>query len=294
MRINDNPVRTPSKRWKGLLLLLAILALSGCGKPADIAYLRYTDGYWQVWLTDPEGRNHRQITTEPIDKTRISWSSDRTELLCNRNDGSLARVSLKEKTETPVKLPLEGMLDAQWSPDGQSVAFSLNTAQSMDNNDLWVVSLTDGERRKLTNRPGVEQSPSWDARGEVLVYSGGRATKGYDIWRLELASGNDTQLTVAGGNKFDPVINEKDAIAYAANTSGSYDIWLLEEGGTPRALTSDPAYEAQPSWSPNGKKLAFYALRGGKKRIWVMDREGKEPKPITPEDALSRYPVWAR
>jgi len=56
----------------GTFLLFQILSASALDQ--SIAYLRLTEGYWQVWVTDSKGKEHRQLTFDASDKARISWS----------------------------------------------------------------------------------------------------------------------------------------------------------------------------------------------------------------------------
>lgn len=284
-----------SKRNCLKLWVLALLIAFARTGQADIAYLRYSEGFWQVWVTDNSGETHRQLTHDPIDKTRVSWSPDGKELLCNRNDGLLVRVDIENVEQTLLKLPIEGMLDAQWSPNGEWIAFSKASAQSVDNNDLWVIRTSGEAQAKLTNQPGMEHSPAWKRDGSALTFSAGEAQKNFEIWSIVLAKKSTTQLTVGTAFSVDPSYSPEGHIAYAADNIGNYDIWILEAGvDLPRQLTKDPSYDAQPTWSPDGKHIAFYSRRDGNKRIWVMDANGKNPRPITPEQAMSRYPEWSR
>lgn len=277
--------------WLYISLILGIVSNSYAAE--EIAYLGLAKGYWQVWVTNVKGTNHRQITHDAIDKTRVSWSPNRTEVLVNRNDGTLVRVNVKDHRQYPVSLPLNSMLDAQWSPDGKWVAFSQSMSQSMDNKEIWIARLDGTGQRKLTSQPGMEQLPCWNNNGKQIVYSAGSGREGHEIWRINLNSGENKQLTVLGGNKFDPACSTSEKIAYTVDTGGNFDIWVKEnEKAVPVRLTNSLVYEGQPTWSPDGRKIAFYSLKGNKKRIWVMDSDGKNQRSITPQNIPARYPAW--
>ncbi|HED16569.1 MAG TPA: hypothetical protein ENI64_07150 [Gammaproteobacteria bacterium] len=275
-------------------MLLLVGQAAHASEPLDIAYLRLTDGYWQAWVTDSQGSKHKQITRSPIDKTRLSWSKDRQELLCNRNDGSIARVSVSNGKETRLTLPMKGMLDAQWSPDNQWIAYSHSPEASPDTNDLWMVRTNGKDLRKLNNKPRLQLMPSWGARNKMLVYTSGTLKKRkMDIWTLDLKTGSKNQLTASAGLKFDPVFSSQGDVAYASNQNGNYDIWMIKKNEhQPFALTDTPAYEAQPSWSPDGTRIAYYALIDGKRRVWVKDLSSGKAHAVTPADSFSRYPAW--
>lgn len=72
------------------------------------------------------------------------------------------------------------------------------------------------------------------------------------------------------------------------------DIYSLPvAGGTATLLRSGHAFEVQPRFSPDGKKICFTSDAGGGDNVWVMDADGKNAKQITQEDfRLLNNPVW--
>jgi Tol biopolymer transport system component/imidazolonepropionase-like amidohydrolase len=65
-------------------------------------------------------------------------------------------------------------------------------------------------------------------------------------------------------------------------------------GGEARALTHDIAWQMQPRYSPDGKSIVFTSDQGGGDNIWVMDRDGKNPRAVTKESfRLLNSPSWS-
>lgn len=60
-------------------------------------------------------------------------------------------------------------------------------------------------------------------------------------------------------------------------------------GGKAIQLTTHPAHDTQPVWSPDSKKIAFASNRNGNFDVFVMNREGGMPKQITNHSA-NEYP----
>ncbi len=55
---------------------------------------------------------------------------------------------------------------------------------------------------------------------------------------------------------------------------GASDIWLVPaRGGEPRRLTSSPAADMNPRWSPDGRTIAFISSRSGSPQVWMIDPE---------------------
>ena len=60
------------------------------------------------------------------------------------------------------------------------------------------------------------------------------------------------------------------------------DIFTVSsEGGTARQITSNPAYDSDPIWTPDGKSIVFSSYREADKDIFITSAEGGEPKRIT-------------
>lgn len=60
------------------------------------------------------------------------------------------------------------------------------------------------------------------------------------------------------------------------------DIYVVGiQGGTARPLTTNPAYDSDPVWTPDGKYLYFSSYREGSKDIFCVPVEGGTPKRIT-------------
>lgn len=60
------------------------------------------------------------------------------------------------------------------------------------------------------------------------------------------------------------------------------DIYIIPStGGKARQLTSNPAYDTAPVWSPDGKTIAFASDRYGSLDVFVVSSNGGEPKRLT-------------
>jgi imidazolonepropionase-like amidohydrolase/Tol biopolymer transport system component len=65
-------------------------------------------------------------------------------------------------------------------------------------------------------------------------------------------------------------------------------------GGEAKALTSGIPWDMQPRYSPDGKFIAFTSDRAGGDNIWIVDRDGKNPKQVTKEAfRLENSPAWS-
>jgi len=78
------------------------------------------------------------------------------------------------------------------------------------------------------------------------------------------------------------------------------DLYLIPStGGDAKQLTSGPAWDCQPRFSPNGKQIAFISDRNGSDNLWLINVdgsqiEGKEAKKVSEEtDDQLGSPAWS-
>ncbi len=73
------------------------------------------------------------------------------------------------------------------------------------------------------------------------------------------------------------------------------DIYTMPiSGGTPVRIAEGLAYEHQPRFSPDGKRIAFTSDRGGGDNIWIMNVDGSDKRQLTKEDfRLLNQPSWS-
>ena len=65
-------------------------------------------------------------------------------------------------------------------------------------------------------------------------------------------------------------------------------------GGTATRLTSGMAYDAQPRFSPDGKRVVFTSDRSGGDNVWIMSLDGKDTVQVTKGNTADYVsPEWA-
>ena len=72
------------------------------------------------------------------------------------------------------------------------------------------------------------------------------------------------------------------------------DIYLLPiSGGTAQRISTGPAWDVQPRFSPDGREIAFTSDRGGGNNLWRMAADGGNAVAVTKENfRLFNNPVW--
>jgi Tol biopolymer transport system component len=66
------------------------------------------------------------------------------------------------------------------------------------------------------------------------------------------------------------------------------------DGSDVRRLTTDPGFDGDPAWSPDGSEILFTSDRAGNFDIWVMNTDGSGQQALTTHPADDEYPSWSR
>ncbi len=205
----------------------------------------------------------------------------------------------------PQTLPITRLTSGDWddiepafSPDGSQVAFTSNRNGYWD---LYILVLSTGEVKRLTDSPAFEGAPTWSPDGLWLAYEQYTGEGGLDIFIRPVA--NDTEpvrLTDHPGADTSPAWSPLGRqIAFVSDRSGEAEIWLadLDQGGDQRFtnLSQDnAAIESAPTWSADGNRLAWSGVEGGYHRIYLWQSQGDEGPPNTPRQLGSGdIPVWS-
>jgi Tol biopolymer transport system component len=139
---------------------------------------------------------------------------------------------------------------------------------------------------------------SWSPDGKRLAFE--RVVDGSpQIFLITVGEAEPTQLTHAPGMKDDPAWSPLGGeLAYHKVVDGKRHIFVLnldktEEPGRP-ITDDDSGPGVDPNWSPDGKKIAYtHLLDNDKSDIWVVDSDGKNPKPVTTDKAREMDPSWS-
>ena len=89
-------------------------------------------------------------------------------------------------------------------------------------------------------------------------------------------------------NPSDPTLPPGIGTAYGDGQGGEGG-----EGGVIRNLTNHSADDGYPSWSADGRSIAFISYRDGNAEIYVMDADGGNLRNLTNHSAFDGFPSWS-
>jgi Tol biopolymer transport system component len=111
------------------------------------------------------------------------------------------------------------------------------------------------------------------------------------------ADGADEHRLVAGQDEnYDAVWSpDGSAIIFTSDRGGSADLYRVKPDGSGfKQLTDSPAYDDQPSLSPDGRTIVFVSSRAsGFANLWTIDVVTKETRALTTGNGGDFRPSWS-
>ena len=88
-----------------------------------------------------------------------------------------------------------------------------------------------------------------------------------------------------------------DLLAFVSQEPGNDEIFTIApDGSDPRRLTVNTwEWDKHPTWSPDGKQIAFWSNREtGRRQLWVMDVDGSNQRQLLNSAYNDWDPVWVK
>ena len=153
-----------------------------------------------------------------------------------------------------------------WSADGKALAYC---AERNGNYDIYTIPVEGGEEKRLTDAPGLDDGPDYSPDGRTIYFNSVR-TGIMQIWRMKPDGTGQERVTQDDYANWFPhpspdgkwlvmLSYDKSVEGHPPNKNVALRIMPLA-GGTPRVLARLFGGQGTinvPSWSPDGKYLAF-------------------------------------
>jgi TolB protein len=253
-------------------------------------------GVKELYIADYDGENQRRVTVTKTLNINPSWSPDGRSIAYTsyRRGGGQIFVShiyqaLLDELTKGEKVG-ENWLPA-WSPDGTRLCF---TSTRDGNAELYVMNRDGSNVRRLTRHAGIDISPTWSPSGTQIAFVSDRGGDPHIFIMDADGVGQPQRLTSEYSDRPTWSPAPYNEIAYSARTGPGNDIKVIDLASRQvRQLTFGEGTNESPTWSANGRHLAFMSTRAGKSQIFTVARDGKNVRQLT-KSGNNQQPNWSK
>jgi Tol biopolymer transport system component len=274
-----------------------------------IRYARYDGSSWALQSIDPgvTAGIFSAIAIDPDGFIHIAYSdaSNRTLKYAIGKDGFW---------QEPIILDKMG-------PTNQYISLSLQLAGTLEisyfdtaNRIFRHLSGVKGSGSPLSKTPSTPKSTSispaldtaipepGNSQPEISIGGGGSIAfcsdraGNYDIYTMDLAGSNVTQLTTYPGDDRVPAWSpDGSEIAYQSYNDGDYELTVVDlSDRSTHQITSNGCNDYAPNWSPDGQQLVYYSDCDGNREIYTINVDGNNSRQLTFTDQVYNwFPTWS-
>ncbi|HJU10136.1 MAG TPA: hypothetical protein VJ728_04625 [Candidatus Binataceae bacterium] len=271
-------------------------AITGKRGPFDtkLAFVSTRDGrFKEVYTSWLDGGMLYRVTDNPTINLFPSFDKTAQHLLYlsyKTLSPELYLVNLKQRVETRIAPPLGMAVGGTLTPDGRIVAAFARGGHT----NLYLLDQSGTQIRALTNNAAINVSPSVCGDGSRLAFTSDRSGNP-QIYVMKMTGTGAQRLTYKGDYNTAPAFSpDCKKIAYESRSGGVINIFVINLDGTGVHQLTNEGSNEWPTWSPDGRYIAFSSSREGDSRIYLMlAADGHVIAPLTEGEGNATNPSWS-
>ncbi len=227
----------------------------------------------------------------------LAWSTDGKFLAFNEksDQGDTYHISIlslitleKEQYTFPSQL-IWGDHQVSFSPDGRFLAFTRAYSEGIQ--EIWLLNLSSKKSKQISRLGGNIYGHHWTADGQSIIFSSNKNGRS-ELLQVEI-SDFSMQPFLPGVQASNPQL-EADKVIFE-KWYQEVNIWrlsLLDDSFIP--FIASTFWDLHPSFSPDGRKIAFSSNRSGHYEIWTKDFDSGLEKQLSHfQNSFISSPRWA-
>ncbi|HSC71294.1 MAG TPA: Tol-Pal system beta propeller repeat protein TolB, partial [Candidatus Methylomirabilis sp.] len=246
----------------------------------------------EIYVTDYDGANPSALTGNQSINLSPRWSPDgRLIAYTSYRNGNPDLFVLNFDSGRRDVLSAQRGLNATpgWSPDGQWLVFAMSIGSGTN---LYLIPKGGGTPKPLTSGAAISVSPSFSPNGRQIVFNSDRGGTP-QVYVMDVEGTNVRRLTFQGNYNSSPRWSPRgDKIVFMCRAGGN-QICLINPDGTGQQQLTTLGNNEDPTWSPDGRHIAFSSTRMGRRDIFAMHADGSEQTRLTNNGWDNYLPDWS-
>jgi len=298
---------SPARGYKPLLWLVGVLAVVVLAAVV-----------WVILSSRNQSTEIGPVTTRPVTgllglEEAGSWSPDGNFIAYSHSAaGPMDVFIVSTAGGDPIHLvesPADDVIP-RWSPDNRWIAFASGRG---DETAIYVIPPLGGSTQKLVDLGfsvagsslyGSMGSRPWSPDGRTLLFSRRNENGHTAIWKIDLDTRTETQLThpelpsrdLSASYSFagDRILFLRMGVTGAeaniggASTTGSAIMVMPAAGGEPKEFYREETLYMAPSWGPGDRTIVYSPEEGG---LWILDYPSGRRRQLTAGSREENGPI---
>ena len=189
---------------------------------------------------------------------------------------NLRRIGADGDGDVELSDPAQQVAGYDWSPSGDRLALSYHPGGGGGKSGLYTMNADGSDERELV--PDAGQNPRWSPDGGSILLIRGSPS---ELSIIHGDGGGLAPLTQMGvglwNHEWSP-----DGRRIGVHRDDCREFWLLDFPGGSQQRVPLPTPTCEHAWSPDGKLIAYYSVTTGTTGIWLVNSDGSNPRPLTP------------
>lgn len=162
------------------------------------------------------------------------------------------------------------------------------------NDELYMMDYDGGNQTRLTFNSNIDYMPAWSPDGKKIAYTSYVENEAR-LYIYNPFEGERTRIPIQGTSYAAAFSPDGKKLAFCSTAdAGNAEIYAATvDGKNIKRLTFNSAIDTAPTWSPNGREIAFTSDRGGTPQIYIMDAEGSNVRRVSFGGTYHDAPVWS-